>query len=168
MFKNILGNMFKKQSENKKNYPLVYSVGAYMDKNEVIILNPLAKHEVGYSSSNSKFLLVEPPYTLEEITDKLEETFAICEKEPKWTEGMGENFWEAATGIKSYTTFCKNRIYLGVSKHVDEGYYRFSAHKKYRSSGYLATKNDPDFTVPILSTKSMIGEIFLKAFSFCK
>lgn len=158
-----------KPPEKTSNIQLHFpSVAVYKDrKSSVIYLNPSVIHPTGGSSTNKKYIKLESPYTEYEVGRAIKDAIQISIDEPYLPEGVKGDFWIDAEGVKSIISFIRTKCLISVTQIGNEGKIRISVMKKYKTTGYTHSKDDPEYLVDDTISEVELGRVVLKGFSKC-
>ncbi|UKS26604.1 hypothetical protein LOZ80_34675 [Paenibacillus sp. HWE-109] len=145
------------------------SVAVYKDfKTSLIYFNPSVINPIGCRSTNNKFIKLVPPYTDSDVGKAIKEAIQISIAEPYLPNDVKGDFWVEAEGVKSMISFIRTKLFINVTQNVKENSYLISIMKKYKTTGYTHSKNDPEYLVDVTINDHELGQIVLDGFNECK
>jgi hypothetical protein len=64
-------------------------------------------------------------------------------------------------------SFIRSKLLINVTQNNKENHYQISIMKKYKTTGYTHSKNDPEYFVDVTISEVDLGEIVLNGFTEC-
>ncbi|GFZ92254.1 hypothetical protein GCM10008018_43170 [Paenibacillus marchantiophytorum] len=172
MFRLFQRKKLEDNVENKRNNEILLnlpSVAVYKDfKTSLIYIIPSVINPIGCRSTNYKFIKLVPPYTDSDVGKVIREAIQISIAEPYLPKDVKGDFWVEAEGVKSMVSFIRTKLLINVTYNVKENSYQISTMKKYKTTGYTHSKNDPEYLVDVSVNDHELGHIVLNGFNECK
>lgn len=171
MNKNVLKNFIskikpKKEMESPCLHDLTYSIAIYKDRKENILIIPQAFDEDGVRRDVNKPIVLKAPYEISLLGKCVLESFEAIIKEPYQHSKSAVKVYELATGIKSWTKFAKQRLFVYGSYNDKKGY-EFSPWKRYSDFSYRNFENEEIILgAGVNADVDVIGELVVKAFDY--
>ena len=146
---------------------MIYTVSIYKDKKDGLLLIPTAKTEAGFSVEINKPIIMEKPFGIESIGEKVNQCFKICEKEPvQPIHHIKEvvKVFEIVTGIKSYSKFSKDRLLVNVFMDTEKGFTIMPTVRHSDGSYRPSKERYPEIMLDLSATSEQIGNVIMDVF----
>jgi hypothetical protein len=166
MLKGIL-SLFAKQYVSHKSMSKVYSVAVYKSQvEERLLFNPLAQHTSGGSVATNKTIILTNDFEPGILGETLKHALKISETLDKWDGSLKDDLIQGGK-VKNRSQFVRKFSLVSVTYFADKGIIKLTVNKKYKSSGFIAERNDPVFELSVESTDADLGNMLLQAFDLC-
>jgi hypothetical protein len=136
----------------------------YKNKKNKILIQTLARNKTGLCTSLNKAYVVEGPYDLVILSQRVKEAFEYAIAHTPNPEVPPIDVLREASGIKDSYRFYKEWLMVWATMDNEKNIYQFIPGKR-DSGGHTSIRdNEEFFTLPITAKDEEIGKLILIAF----
>ncbi|MGG4440003.1 hypothetical protein [Brevibacillus fortis] len=131
-------SIFKRLFRKNKSCNVSYSVKAYLDKNNELLIIPHALDQDGLLRDINFPTKLSPPHNPAIIGSSLKNSFLFSKKDYTFDE-LNVQVFTLATGIKSYSKFSRDRQLVMVMFDEPNQSYSFAIWRRVNKGAYIST-----------------------------